>query len=104
MKHKSQKCLRLFAKLSGFLDGELSKTEAAAIRRHLADCRNCEVFLDTLRQTVELCRRMHTTKAAPGPLKAAARRQLLAAWRAAKITPPDATLRRARSPRPPDAR
>lgn len=39
------------SKLSGWLDGELSRSEASAVERHLAQCSRCQELADSLRET-----------------------------------------------------
>ena len=51
-------CRELFARLSEYVDGELSQEICEQIRRHLADCEPCVNFAHTLRTTAELCRRL----------------------------------------------
>jgi anti-sigma factor RsiW len=64
-------CRHLLGDLSDYVDGEASAELCAEIERHLGDCDNCRVVIDTLRQTVRLYR------ALPGPaLPAAARERL----------------------------
>lgn len=55
--HPRKQCLDMFARLSEFIDNELDAQTSAAIERHLADCRPCKVCLETLRRTVDFCRR-----------------------------------------------
>jgi anti-sigma factor RsiW len=47
-------CHHLLGDLSDFVDGEASAAICAEIERHLADCENCRVVVDTLRQTIKL--------------------------------------------------
>jgi len=42
--------------LSEYLDGELEAQLCAEIERHIAECGNCRVVVDTLRKTVTLYR------------------------------------------------
>ncbi len=49
-------CLELFEKLSDYIDGELDPAERLAIQAHVAGCIACLACLQTLRQTVALCR------------------------------------------------
>jgi anti-sigma factor RsiW len=82
-KKPPKRCLRLFARLSQFLDGELSAKECSEIRKHLEGCSNCCSFLRTLEKTVDLCRQYRPADL-PAPLKAQARAELLAAFRQGK--------------------
>jgi hypothetical protein len=54
--HGKRHCLKVLQKLSAYLDEELSGDICTEIRSHLGACPNCEVFLDSLRQTITLCR------------------------------------------------
>lgn len=47
-------CRHLLGDLSEYLDGEASAELCAEIERHLADCEDCRVVIDTLRKTVLL--------------------------------------------------
>jgi anti-sigma factor (TIGR02949 family) len=51
-------CRELFARLSEYVDGELSQELCEHIRQHLADCAPCVNFAHTLKTTAELCRRL----------------------------------------------
>ena len=64
-------CRHLLGDLSDYLDGQASTELCAEIERHLEDCANCRVVIDTLRQTIRLYRDL------PGPaLPPAARARL----------------------------
>ena len=54
--HESGRCLHILRELSAFIDDELSKDICLELRRHLGACPRCEDFVDSLRQTVLLCR------------------------------------------------
>ncbi len=47
-------CEGILENLSAYLDGEASEALCAEIDRHLADCADCRVVIDTLRRTVSL--------------------------------------------------
>ncbi len=49
-----QDCKRLLGSLSEFIDGELEAELCAQIERHLAECPDCRVVVDTLKKTVYL--------------------------------------------------
>lgn len=55
--------------LSEYIDGELDESLCAEIERHLADCGNCQVMVDTLRKTVILYRE-NGQQAVPADAKA----------------------------------
>jgi anti-sigma factor (TIGR02949 family) len=49
-----QECQHLLGQLSDYVDGELERTMCEEIERHLADCQNCRVVVDTLSKIVKL--------------------------------------------------
>jgi len=49
-------CRHLLGSLSEFVDGSLEGEICAEIERHLADCQNCRIVVDTLEKTVYLYR------------------------------------------------
>lgn len=51
-------CRHLLGSLSEYIDGDLEADLCAELERHLADCENCRVVVDTLEKTVYL---YHTT-------------------------------------------
>ncbi len=51
-------CRHLLADLPDYVVDEASDAICAEIERHMAECENCRVVVDTLRQTVELYRHL----------------------------------------------
>lgn len=51
-------CKELFARLSEYLDGELTAELCQELQQHLEGCAPCKAFARTLRQTVDLCRQL----------------------------------------------
>ncbi len=49
-------CQELKAQLSDYIDGDLDDGLCKEIERHLANCENCRVVVDTLRKTILLYR------------------------------------------------
>ncbi len=49
-------CKDMLGSLSDYLDGELEAQWCAEIERHVAECGNCRVVVDTLQKTVLLYR------------------------------------------------
>jgi anti-sigma factor (TIGR02949 family) len=49
-----QDCRHLLGSLSEFLDGDLESDLCAQIERHLAECPNCKIVVDTLQKTISL--------------------------------------------------
>lgn len=52
------RCRDMVELLGEYLDGELDRATAEALRARLADCRECTAFLNTYRGTVRLARRL----------------------------------------------
>jgi predicted anti-sigma-YlaC factor YlaD len=72
-------CKEVFALLSDYLNFELPPEACAEIENHLAGCSPCVDFVESLRHTVEMCRRYQPAEM-PGPLTEKARADLHAAW------------------------
>ncbi len=49
-------CQQWLGQLSDYVDGDLAEGMCQEIRRHMQDCQNCRVVVDTLRKTVSLYR------------------------------------------------
>jgi anti-sigma factor (TIGR02949 family) len=47
-------CHQLLGSLSDFLDGDLESNLCAQIERHLAECPDCKIVVDTMQKTVSL--------------------------------------------------
>lgn len=54
--HNRRACLEMFAKLSEYLDNELDALTCKDIEDHARECVPCKSCLETLRQTISLCR------------------------------------------------
>jgi anti-sigma factor RsiW len=74
-RHDRAGCLRIFRRLSDYLDGELPKNLCRMIERHLKGCPSCCSFLNTFRKTIELCR-----KSASAPSLSQSRRNRILRW------------------------
>jgi anti-sigma factor RsiW len=49
-------CQDYISDISDYIDGEIDATLCEQIEKHLGECENCRIMVDTLRQTVTLCR------------------------------------------------
>lgn len=47
-------CKKLIRELCSYLDGELDATLVQELERHLEDCDDCRIVVDTTRKTIEL--------------------------------------------------
>ena len=52
MKH----CSKYIQNIADYIDGEIDETLCAKLEEHLKNCNNCRIMVDTLKQTVVLCR------------------------------------------------
>jgi len=62
-------CKEMLGTLSDYIDGELDPALCAEIERHMVECGDCRIMLDTLRQTVILYR-THGHQPVPEDVKA----------------------------------
>ncbi|UCG61445.1 MAG: zf-HC2 domain-containing protein [Candidatus Zixiibacteriota bacterium] len=51
-----RKCLDYINDLNDYLDGELDPSLCEEIEKHIGHCENCRIMVDTMKQTVTLCR------------------------------------------------
>ena len=77
--HRTEKCREVFSLLSEYLNLELPPGACQEIETHLAGCPPCIEFAESLRKTVELCRRYRPSEL-PEPLGENSRQQLLDAY------------------------
>lgn len=54
--HEHTQCRELLGSLSDYVDGTLGEELCQEIERHMSECRNCRVVVDTLRKTISLYR------------------------------------------------
>ena len=47
-------CKALLRELSNYLDGELDPTLVQELEKHIKDCDDCRLVVDTTRKTIEL--------------------------------------------------
>lgn len=52
--HTNTKCKSMLGTLSDYIDRELEAELCREIERHVAECENCRIVVDTIRRTVEL--------------------------------------------------
>lgn len=79
MEKHSGNCKEVFALLSEYLNLELPPDACQEIEQHLAGCPPCIEFANSLRKTVEICRRYEPSEM-PKPIEEGARERLLAAY------------------------
>jgi len=72
-------CSRIFALLSEYLDRELPPASCGDLEEHLRDCPECIQFVDSLKRSVELCRRYGASRS-PEPVPPEKLAELRAAY------------------------
>jgi anti-sigma factor RsiW len=71
--HNHTECKNLLGSLSDYVDGEVNSELCQEIERHMAECQNCRVVVDTLRKTILL---YQSTSDPAGEVPAAVRERL----------------------------
>ncbi|HSF82316.1 MAG TPA: zf-HC2 domain-containing protein [Anaerolineales bacterium] len=64
-----QGCRHLLASLSEYVDGELEDKLCAEIERHLAECENCRIVIDSLEKTVYLYQTVARQESVPDEVR-----------------------------------
>lgn len=77
---KDPACLEVFARLSEYIDGELSPDDCHHIEEHIADCPPCIDFLRSLKQCVQASRAIEGREECP-PVPPELEVRLKQAWR-----------------------
>jgi anti-sigma factor RsiW len=52
----AKKCQEYISGLVDYIDGEIDPELCEEIEKHIGECDNCRIMVDSLRQTVSLCR------------------------------------------------
>jgi anti-sigma factor RsiW len=60
-----RRCKRIFAMLSDYLNADLPVKNCRELERHLKGCEPCIAYLESLKSTVEACRRYQVAKIPP---------------------------------------
>jgi hypothetical protein len=62
-----RRCKHLFAMLSDYLNAELPVKNCRELERHLKGCEPCITYLESLKNTIEACRRYQVRGKIPAP-------------------------------------
>ncbi|OGO62826.1 MAG: hypothetical protein A2030_02975 [Chloroflexi bacterium RBG_19FT_COMBO_50_10] len=62
-------CQHLIGELSEYVDGELRGELCAELERHLSDCENCRIVVDTLRKTIYLVHASAESESVPDDVR-----------------------------------
>jgi anti-sigma factor RsiW len=63
--HDYQHCLELLEKFSAYVDNELDMDTCQEIEEHIKKCLPCHVCLQTLKRTIDLCKRTQNQPVPP---------------------------------------
>jgi len=74
------KCSDFVGGLNEYIDGELEPELCEEIEKHLGECENCRIMVNTLKQTVSLCREGREEKL-PEALEGKLNNLLKARWK-----------------------
>ena len=66
---KKLSCQQLLGSLSEYIDGELSDALCADLERHLCECENCQIVVDTTRKTIDLYHACNSDDCLPGDVR-----------------------------------
>jgi anti-sigma factor RsiW len=80
-------CDGVFARLSEYLDRELSDMSCEEIERHISDCAPCVQFLDSLRKSIDLTRGFSSVEQ-PSPMPDEVKQKLRSLFDARRAEPP----------------
>ena len=80
MEQHLESCQDVLALLSDYVDFELPLADCGEVEEHLAGCAACLEFVESLPNTIALCR-AYAPDALPTPLSDRARIALESAWR-----------------------
>jgi len=58
-------CKHLVESLSDYVDGTLDENLCSELERHLRECEDCRVVVDTLRKTIDLYHHTNPTPSMP---------------------------------------
>ena len=58
-------CKNLLAAISDFVDGDLPADLCFELNKHLAECENCRIVVNTMRKTIELYQECEKEKCLP---------------------------------------
>jgi anti-sigma factor RsiW len=66
---RDKHCHDLLASLSDYVDGELPQGLCDVIEKHMSECENCRIVVDTLRKTVYLYQSDFPSESVPADVR-----------------------------------
>ncbi len=67
--NKDHNCKDLVSSLSDYVDGSLSEELCQELEKHLQDCENCKVVVNTLKKTIDIVREQKNQDKIPPDVK-----------------------------------
>lgn len=67
---RTQECKNLMVLLGDYIDGSLSDSLCAELEKHLAQCQDCRIVVDTMRKTIDLYREANPVTGVPADVRA----------------------------------
>ena len=64
-----ENCHELLSSLSDYVDGTLGEELCTELERHLSDCENCQIVVDTLKKTIYLYKVTTTSTELPDEIR-----------------------------------
>ena len=64
-----ENCRELLSSLSDYVDGTLGEELCTELERHLSDCENCQIVVDTLKKTIYLYKVTTTSTELPDDIR-----------------------------------
>jgi anti-sigma factor (TIGR02949 family) len=66
---KINNCSDLLHSISSYIDGDLSPDDCQLLKKHMADCENCRIVVNTMKKTVEIYQILSKGDKAPDDVK-----------------------------------
>ena len=66
---KEHNCKELVSTISDYVDGSLSEKLCHELEKHLLDCENCKVVVNTLKKTIDIVQEQKTQDKIPADVK-----------------------------------
>lgn len=63
-------CSQLLSSISEYVDGTLDPQLCAELEKHLCECENCTIVVDTLRKTISIVQTCAEEDSLPGEVRA----------------------------------
>lgn len=67
--NEMERCSEYCHMLSDFVDGDLSQEFCLLLEKHLQECENCRIVLNTMKKTIEIYQQTEETTKIPEDVK-----------------------------------